>query len=59
VNYFLLMLVGRREFAWFTIPLLIVVFSVFGYFTGFSVRGDDAFRPVRPWRRSRLAANSV
>lgn len=40
INYFALRFVGRRELAWVTIPSLIVVFTLFAYFTGFSVRGD-------------------
>jgi hypothetical protein len=40
-NYLLLRAIGRREFAWFTIPILISVFTAFAYFTGFSLRGDD------------------
>jgi len=41
LNYVLLSLLRRRELAWFTIPVLIVVFTAFAYFTGFSVRGDS------------------
>jgi hypothetical protein len=41
LNYLFLNAIGRREFAWFTIPILIVAFTAFAYFTGFSVRGDD------------------
>lgn len=40
-NYLLLRGIGRRELAWFTIPVLIGVFTAFAYFTGFSLRGDD------------------
>jgi len=41
VNYVVLNLIRRREFAWLTIPALIAGFTGFAYFTGFSVRGDD------------------
>ncbi len=42
VNYLVLRLVGRRELAWFTIPVIVVIFSVLAYFTGFSLRGTQA-----------------
>jgi hypothetical protein len=42
VNYVVLVLIRRREWAWFTIPLLVVAFSVISYFTGFSLRGTRA-----------------
>jgi hypothetical protein len=41
INYAFVSLIKRRELAWFTIPVLIVVFTAFAYFTGFSLRGDD------------------
>ncbi|HLA43576.1 MAG TPA: hypothetical protein VJZ27_09085, partial [Aggregatilineales bacterium] len=41
VNYLLLRMLGRREFAWFTIPVFILVFTIFAYYTGFSIRGND------------------
>lgn len=40
VNYIILRTLGRRELAWFSIPILIGAFSVFAYFTGFASRGD-------------------
>jgi hypothetical protein len=39
VNYFVLRRMKRREWAWFSIPLIILVFSGFGYFSGFRLRG--------------------
>ncbi|MBN2471215.1 MAG: hypothetical protein JXN59_10860 [Anaerolineae bacterium] len=42
VNYLALRLIGRRELAWFTIPLIVIIFSVLAYFTGFSLRGTQA-----------------
>lgn len=42
VNYYFLKLIGRRELAWFTIPALILVFTLLAYFTGFSLRGSAA-----------------
>ena len=42
INYAVLALIRRREWAWFTIPILVVVFSVISYFTGFSLRGTRA-----------------
>ncbi|MBI5928266.1 MAG: hypothetical protein HY862_03090 [Chloroflexi bacterium] len=42
INYYLLRWIGRRELAWFTIPALIIVFTLLAYFTGFSLRGNSA-----------------
>ncbi|GAB4574452.1 MAG: hypothetical protein Kow0077_21080 [Anaerolineae bacterium] len=42
VNYLVLRMLGRREWAWLTIPALVVIFSVLAYFTGFSLRGTQA-----------------
>ena len=41
-NYLVLQSMGRRELAWFTIPIVILIFSIIAYFTGFSLRGDAA-----------------
>lgn len=41
VNYLILNYVGRRELAWFSIPILIIIFTITAYYTGFSLRGDD------------------
>ncbi|MCD4685876.1 MAG: hypothetical protein K8S97_08065, partial [Anaerolineae bacterium] len=39
VNYIVLKRLKRREWAWFTIPALIAVFSVIAYTVGFNLRG--------------------
>jgi hypothetical protein len=38
-NYFVLRRLKRREWAWFSIPLIILLFSGYGYFSGFRLRG--------------------
>lgn len=42
INYYVLRWLGRRELAWFTIPVLILAFTLLAYFTGFSLRGNTA-----------------
>ncbi len=42
LNYLLLNRINRREWAWFTIPALILVFSVLSYLLGFNLRGNEA-----------------
>jgi hypothetical protein len=39
LNYLVLKRLGRRELAWFTIPAIIVFYSIVSYITGFSLRG--------------------
>lgn len=39
LNYFVLRRVKRRELAWVTIPVLVIIFTAFSYGTGFSYRG--------------------
>lgn len=41
VNYFVLSRLGRREFAWLTIPGLITVFTIAAWVTGFNLRGTE------------------
>lgn len=41
-NYLILRRLNRRELAWITIPVLIVVFSVLAYTVGFNLRGNVA-----------------
>lgn len=41
VNYFVLSRLNRRELAWLTIPLLIGLFSVLAWVTGFNLRGNE------------------
>lgn len=39
LNYFVLRRIKRRELAWGTIPILVVIFTCLAYGTGFSYRG--------------------
>lgn len=39
VNYLFLKRIGKLEWAWFSIPTIIIITSVLAYFTGFSIRG--------------------
>lgn len=53
LNYLILSRLNRREWAWITIPALIVVFSVFAWVVGFNLRGNEAtlnqLTVVRSW----------
>lgn len=42
LNYWILTRLKRRELAWFTIPALILLFSLVAYVTGFQLRGARA-----------------
>lgn len=42
LNYWVLTRLKRRELAWFTIPALILLFSLVAYVTGFQLRGARA-----------------
>jgi hypothetical protein len=42
INYFVLSRINRREWAWITIPVFILVFSVASYVLGFNLRGNEA-----------------
>jgi hypothetical protein len=42
LNYFALSRINRREWAWITIPVFILVFSVASYVLGFNLRGNEA-----------------
>ncbi|MFQ3536655.1 MAG: hypothetical protein SNJ58_12335 [Aggregatilineales bacterium] len=42
LNYLILRQLKRREWAWFTIPLIVLVTSVLYYATGFNLRGTQA-----------------
>jgi hypothetical protein len=42
LNYLVLNRLNRREYAWFTIPAFIILFSVLAWITGFNLRGNDA-----------------
>jgi len=39
VNYLILRRIDRRELAWATIPVVVVIFTLLAYFTGFQARG--------------------
>jgi hypothetical protein len=41
VNYLVLRQINRRELAWVTIPVLILVFSALAWATGFNLRGTE------------------
>jgi hypothetical protein len=41
LNYLILNRINRREWAWASIPLLILVFSVLSYVLGFNLRGNE------------------
>ncbi len=53
LNYIVLNRLNRRELAWATIPLLIVVFSVLAYVVGSNLRGNEVtlsrLALVRAW----------
>jgi hypothetical protein len=40
INYAVLNRINRREFAWLTIPLFIILFSVLAWVVGFNLRGN-------------------
>jgi hypothetical protein len=42
INYFVLSRINRREWAWITIPLLILVFSIASWVFGINLRGNEA-----------------
>ena len=42
LNYVVLNRVNRREFAWLSIPLFIILFSVLAWVVGFNLRGNTA-----------------
>ncbi len=41
INYFFLRRLQRRELAWLTIPIIILLFGGLAYFTGFQLRGGN------------------
>lgn len=41
VNFLILSRLKRREWAWFSLPLIILLFCGFGYFSGFRLRGGQ------------------
>jgi hypothetical protein len=42
LNYVVLNRINRREWAWITIPIFILAFSVLSYVLGFNLRGNEA-----------------
>lgn len=42
LNYIVLNRINRREFAWLTIPIFILIFSVLAWVVGFNLRGNTA-----------------
>ncbi|MEP7294336.1 MAG: hypothetical protein ABI835_21280, partial [Chloroflexota bacterium] len=59
LNYVVLNRINRREWAWFTIPAFILVFSVLAYALGFNLRGNIALlnriAVVQTWHDSERA----
>jgi hypothetical protein len=59
LNYVVLNRINRREWAWLTIPLLILVFSVLAYVLGFNLRGNEVtlnrLAVVQSWHDSERA----
>ena len=43
INYFILGRLKRREWAWFSLPIIILLFCGFGYISGFRLRGGQPF----------------
>lgn len=41
INYLILWRLKRRELAWITVPLLVILFSAIAYLTGFQLRGSQ------------------
>jgi hypothetical protein len=41
LNYLVLNRINRREYAWITIPIFILVFSVLAWVVGFNLRGNE------------------
>lgn len=54
INYFVLARLNRREWAWVTIPALIIIFSTLAYTLGSNLRGNDVtlsrLTVVRSWQ---------
>ncbi len=64
LNYLILKKFNRREWAWLTIPLMILLFSVLAYRVGFNLRGNVAtinrLTVVQVWPESdRAQVNSL
>ncbi|HZD55718.1 MAG TPA: hypothetical protein VE136_03270, partial [Anaerolineales bacterium] len=59
VNFIILRKLKRREFAWFSLPALVIFFSLLSYVIGDRMRGDRALMErmaiVQVWRGSNTA----
>ncbi len=59
LNYLVLNRINKREWAWFTIPTFILIFSVLSYLVGFNLRGNEAtlnrLAVVQTWNDSARA----
>lgn len=59
LNYLVLTRINRREFAWVTIPISIIAFSVLAWTTGFNLRGNDVILSrisvVQSWENAETA----
>jgi hypothetical protein len=59
INYVVLSRMKRQEWAWFTIPLCILGFSLLASTVGFSLRGDEVvlsrLRVVQAWSNANVA----
>lgn len=59
LNYLVLNRINRREWAWFTIPAFILLFSVLAYVLGFNLRGNEVtlnrIAVVQSWPNSARA----
>ncbi|MCU0479736.1 MAG: hypothetical protein MUE54_00830 [Anaerolineae bacterium] len=56
VNYLLLRAINRRGFAWITIPIFIIIFTILAWSVGIELRGTDArlnrITVVRTWQNT-------
>jgi hypothetical protein len=59
VNYIILNRLNRRELAWVSIPVLIIIFSILAWATGFNLRGNDVIlsrlSAIRVWPEQETA----
>lgn len=59
INYLFLRAINRRGFAWITIPIFIIVFTVLAWSVGIELRGTDArlnrITVVRAWENTNEA----
>ncbi len=59
LNYVVLNRINRREFAWLTIPVFIIIFSALAWMVGFNLRGNTAtlsrLAVVESWPESERA----